>query len=170
MSLRCAGLVRAANRKVKSLVITDKDFKDPSNLDKVKDQINYYSLASKPAMQPLMDIPGEPSFPDYPMTTRLSKWHCLKIDSTRQIDTATIEQIVNIFSAVTDLKFIFRYSVPVVALLHHPNWRCQLTNLMVDRTRLMRNQLARELISAINGLTALQYLALRWESTSTFPT
>ncbi|KAH9407341.1 hypothetical protein TYRP_012893 [Tyrophagus putrescentiae] len=72
MSLRCAGLVRAANRTVKTLVITDKDLDDPSSLDDIINQINYYSLASKPAMRPLMDIPGEPSFPPLPNDHSLS--------------------------------------------------------------------------------------------------
>ncbi len=165
MSLRCAGLVRAANLKVKSLVITDLNIENPSDLDNIINQINFYSLASKPAMRPLMDIPGEPSFPHYPMTTHLCKWHILKIDSTRQIDTATIEQITTIFSAVTDLKFMTDLQKDdrrLVALLQHPNWQCQLTNLLVDKTLGMSDQQGCELITAINGLPALRHLSLDW--------
>ncbi len=162
MSPRCAVLVRAANRSVKSLVITDRNVEDPCDLKNLKDLINSYSLASKPAMQPLMDIPGEPSFPDYPMTTRLSKWRCLLIDPKVQIDTATIEQIVNIFSAVTDLKHITSYRHYLAPFLQHPKWQCQLTHFMAHTTMWFDGQQSHELITAINGLTALQCLALEW--------
>ncbi len=168
MSLRCAGLVRAANLKVKSLVITDQNVEDPSDLALIKDQINCYSLASKPAMQPLMDIPGEPSFPDYPMITRLSKWHCLMIDLREQIDTATTEQIVYIFSAVTDLKFITRTSHYLVPLLQHPKWQYQLTHFMAPKMWLDGQQ-GRELVTAINNLTALKHLALHWYDRTDLP-
>ena len=160
ISLRCAGLVRAANLKMKSLVITDRNVKDPCDLKILKDRINSFSLASKPVMQPLMGIPGESSFPDYPLTTtRLSKWNCLQIGLTEQIDTSTIEQIVNIFSAVTDLKFITSHYGWLFPLLQHPIWQCQLTNFMVD---MIGNHKGCELITAINGLSALQCLALKW--------
>ncbi|KAH9392674.1 hypothetical protein TYRP_005759, partial [Tyrophagus putrescentiae] len=147
MSPRCAVLVRAANRTVKTLVIT--------------------------AVQPLMGSPDEPSFPDYPLTVsaRLSKWHCLVIDPNEQIDTAFIEQIVYIFSAVTDLKFItYKNGRLVMApLLQHPNWQCQLTNFMAHTTMGLDGQQSRELISAINGLTALQCLAFHWYGYTDLP-
>ncbi len=166
MSPRCAVLVRAANRTVKSLVITDTNVEDPCDLKVLKYKINAFSLASNPAMQSLLDISGEPSFPDYSLTVsaRLSKWHCLQIDSREQIDTATIEQIVYIFSAVTDLKFITHYSGinRLVPFLQHPNWQCQLTDFMVDTSMWLDGQQSRELITAINDLTALQCLALEW--------
>ncbi|KAH9394770.1 hypothetical protein TYRP_004827 [Tyrophagus putrescentiae] len=159
MSPRCAVLVRAANLKVKSLIITDRNVEDPCDLKYLKNQINTCCLSFSPAMQPLMDIPGEPSFPDYPMTTyaRFSKCHCLVIDLEKPIDTATTEQIVTVFSAVTDLKYITRNSHYLVPLLQHPKWQCQLTNLMVDW---IGSQQDFELIPAINGLSALQCLAL----------
>ena len=171
MSPRCAGLVRAANRTVKSLVITDQNVEDPCDLKILKNRINSCSLASKPVMQPLMDIPGEPSFPDYPMpvSARLSKWHCLVVDSAEQIDTATIEQIVYIFSAVTDLKFEINHNGLLSALLQHPTWQCQLTNLIVREVRGTFSVCARELITAINGLTALQCLALDWFGGTALP-
>ncbi|KAH9402720.1 hypothetical protein TYRP_015471 [Tyrophagus putrescentiae] len=170
MSPRCAVLVRAANRRVKTLVITSRNV-DAVNLSRLKNRINSFSLASAPSMLQLMDIPGE-TFPDYPMTTRLSKWNVLRLDQQRLIDTATIEQIVTIFSAVTDLKFMTissKHIDTLVSLLQHPKWKCQLTNLMVDGTRGMYNQLAAKLISAINGLTALQLLALDWDSYTEVP-
>ncbi len=164
MSSRCAILVRAANRRVKRLVISSGN----DDLRTLKDSINYYSFASKPSMQQLKAIPGE-TFPDYPMTTHLSEWNILRLNQLRLIDTATIEQIVTIFSAVTDLKFITigsRHIDALVSLLQHPNWQRQLTNLMVEGTYRMDSQLAGELIPAINGLTALQLLALDWDSYS----
>ncbi len=163
MSLRCAVLVRAANLTVKTLVITDLNIENPSDFDNIINQINYYSLAFKPAMRPLMDIPGEPSFPNYPMTTHLCKWHFLNIDLARQIDTATIEQITTIFSAVTDLKFLTvlqKDDKHLVALLQHPNWQCQLTSLMVYKTWWKSDQQGCELFTTINGLTSLKQLAL----------
>ncbi len=175
MSLRCAGLVRAANLKVKTLVITDRNVENTFNFDEIKERVHRFSLASEPAMQPLMDIPGEPSFPDYPVTVsaRLSKWHCLQIDSIEQIDTATTEQIVYIFSAVTDLKFITSYithhSERLVPLLQHPQLQCQLTHFMAHTTVWFDGQLSHELITAINGLTALQCLALEWYTRTDLP-
>ena len=158
MSPRCAGLVRAANRTVKTLVITNRQEDDPSILEDIDDYIDTSSLACEPEMKALMEIPGEPSFPHYPVTTaRLGKWNCLVVDSAEQFDTATIEQIVNLFSAVTELKLFLIYSVRLVPLLQHPTWQCQLTNLMVDW---IDSQQDRELITAINGLTALQYLSI----------
>ncbi len=164
MSPRCAVLVRAANRRVKTLVITTQSayVVHPSYL---KYRINYFSLAFKPSMQQLMNIPGE-TFPDYPVTTRLSEWNILQLGQLQLIDTATIEQIVTIFSAVTDLKFITidsRHIDALVSLLQHPNWQYQLTNLMVNGTSEICNQLAAKLITAINGLTALKLLALDWD-------
>ncbi|KAH9402787.1 hypothetical protein TYRP_015544, partial [Tyrophagus putrescentiae] len=162
MSPRCAVLVRAANRRVKTLVITTWN---TDELLTLKNIINSFSLAFEPSMQQLMDIPGE-TFPDYPMTTRLSEWNILRLGQLRLIDTATIEQIVTIFSAVTDLKFITLSSKHIgtlVSLLQHPNWQCQLTNLMVG------SQLVGELIPAINGLTALQLLALDWDNYRDIP-
>ena len=164
MSLRCAFLVRAANRTVKTLAITDQNVENSRILDLIKGYINLYSLASNPALQPLMNTPDEPSFPDYPMTTHLSKWHCLKIDSKGQIDCSVIEQITTIFSAVTDLKFMTgskKNGKHLVSLLQHPNWQCQLTSLLVDNMNYVGKRVDPELITtAINSLTALKQLAL----------
>ena len=176
MSPRCAVLVRAANRTVKMLVISE-DYGEEYRFSP-KNRISSFSLASEPSMQQLLDITGE-TFPDYPMTTCLSKWNILRLEQLRQLDTATIEQIVTIFSAVTELKFFTSENEHIdtlVSLLQHPNWQCQLTNLMVDGTRLtvsetfeIDSQLAGELITAINGLTALQLLALDWNKHAKIP-
>ncbi len=166
MSPRCAVLVRAANRTLKTLVITDRNADNPNVLNFIETQINHYSLVSNPAMQPLMDAPDEPSFPHYPMTTPLSKWHCLDIEL---MDTATTEQIATIFSAVTDLKCIAYLSKTcerLVALLQHsPTWQRQLTHLMVDVAWGVDGPVACQLFTAINGLPALQYLAFDFHGT-----
>ena len=176
MSPRCAILVRAANRTLKTLVITSKDYDEEYCLMDLKLIISYFSLASRPSMQKLMNSMPGVTFPDYPMTTaRVSKWNCLMINrqQIQMLDTATIHQIVTIFSAVTDLKFMMANSSDninnLVSLLQHPNWQCQLTNLLVPVSYEMSIQLAAELATAINGLTALQLLALGWETYTEVP-
>ncbi len=168
MSPRCSILVRAANRRVKTLVITAHGFRE---LLFLKNYINSYSFASNPSMQQLKAITVE-TFPNYPMTTRLSEWNVLRLDQLQLIDTATIEQIVTIFSAVTELKLITidsRRTDTLVSLLQHPNWQSQLTNLMVNRIVRTDSQLAAKLITVINGLPALQLLALNWFTDTEVP-
>ena len=172
MSPRCAVLVRAANRTVKTLLITDTN---DANLFRLKDAVNSYSLASYPSMQSLMDIPGEPSFPLYPLatTTPFNHWNVLQLSQLRlALDTAIIEQIATIFSAVTDLMFITfsgTYCEHLVTLLLHPTWQCQLTNLMAKGACERDSQVAQELVTAINGLPALQQLALHWDNPIDLP-
>ncbi len=171
MSPRCAVLVRAANRRVKTLVITSRDVINGIRLPVLKFIINSFSLASELTIQELIVIP-EKTFSDYPMTTRFSMWNILRLDQLRLIDTATIEQIVTIFSAVTDLKFMTinsKHPGTLVSLLQHPSWQCQLTNLMVDGTDGMDSRQTHELITAINSLTALQLLALDWDEYTNVP-
>ncbi len=144
------------DRRVKTLVIDTWRY---GELHTLKYNIQYFSFASKPSMKLLMD-------------TRLSKWNILRLDQLQPIDTATIEQIVTIFSAVTDLKFMTidsKHIDTLVSLLQHPNWQCQLTNLMVDGTYAIKSQLAGELITAITDLTALQHLALEWDHYTDLP-
>ena len=172
-SPRCAVLVRAANRTVKTLAITDQNVEDPGVLDEITYSINDFSLASYPAMQPLMDscADGEPSFTHYPLaTTPFNYWNVLQLDPLGlQLNSPTvIRQITTIFSAVTDLNFTtYSYSgcKLLAALLQLPNWQCRLTNLTVNGDSGKSNQLGRELITAINGLPALQQLALDWPYT-----
>src|SRR5699024_9524906 len=105
MSRRCAILVRAANRRLKMLAIAS--FED---IRRIELEINAISLSSEPAMKLTNGGGGggEPSFPDYPLTTyRISKWNCLQVDrSLERPDIPTIELLVYIFSAVTDLAFL----------------------------------------------------------------
>ncbi len=156
MSPRCAVLVRAANRRVKMLVITrSKDFRY------IERCINHLSLASKLSMQ-LLPAGGEP-FPDYPMTTtRISKWNCLLVHKDQRLDQPTVEQIVNAFSAVTDLKLDMStndHLEKLIALLERQEWTNQLTSLALFGWDLAHNLPTEpRLISAINALSALQCL------------
>lgn len=156
MSPRCAVLVRVANRRVKMLVITSAQSFDG---EWTKSRISEFSLSSEPIMQ-LLPAGGEP-FPDYPnTTTRLSKWNCLLVDDGQLFDQPTVEQIVNAFSAVTDLKFDKSVSCEnLISMLQLPQWSDQLTNLMVIG---YKTDLSTEhrLIIAINALSALQCLAM----------
>ena len=164
MSPRTAILVRAANRRMKTLVIARSDDFDG---EVTKKRINFFSLASKPSMR-VLPTSDEP-FPDYPMTTtRLSKWNCLLVDE--YLDQITVELIVTAFSAVIDLKFEkydnFSYD-NLIALLKRPEWANQLTNLMVisfEINSVLPND--RHLVAAINGLSALQYLAAQLDNDS----
>ena len=173
MSPRCAVLVRAANRTVKRLAITKLD--SPFNPYYLEYDLNWHSLASYLAMQTLMDscADGEPSFPHYPLiTTPFNPWNVLQLGQLQLLlDTATtIEQITAVFSAVTELIFIIEGGVGLASLLHHPNWQCQLTNLnMAGAWRRDSRRLNRELITAINGLTALQYLSFNWGEDTDLP-
>ncbi len=161
MSPRCKVLVRAANRRMTSLVISSE-----YGLENIKSSLDFAYLSSSPSMQALKDS-GE-SFPDYPMTsTPLSKWNCLMLDNEIIIGAIGIEQIVDIFSAVTDLKLIIddeQLFYVYIELLEHPQWTNQLTNLMVTNHAHLcpYSSLERPFIAAINRLTALQFLALMW--------
>ncbi len=165
MSPRCAILVRAANRRVKMLVIARSD-----DLERIQSEINAFSLASKPSMR-LLPAGGEP-FPDYPMTTtRISKWNCLLVDEDQHLDQPTVEQIVNAFSAVTDLKCTMYDNVTrekLIALLERQEWANQLTSLAVDN---WSTDLPTEprLISAINALSALQCLEMCYKGSDQLP-
>lgn len=166
MSPRCSVLVRAANRRVKSLVISSLD------IETTEKKIDSFFLASKPSMKQLKDD-GVP-FCDYPMTNAndLSKWNCLQLDSCEKLDSSTIEQIVSVFSAVTDLKFISDGTDKnIVVLLQHPQWTNQLINLMVVKRKVLNRitGLSSLLYTAINGLSALQCLALRSNGSSKMP-
>lgn len=153
MSFRCKVLVRAANRRVKTLAITYWD-----EVEVIKKEISKFSLSCNPSMQLTS---GEP-FPDYPaMTDRLSQWNCLRL----KLDTPNIEQIVYVFSAVTDLKLIVRSNDQIESLLHllsHPQWTGQLSNLLFHNYCDLSPELASRLITAINGLSALQHLAIKF--------
>ena len=164
MSPRCKTLVRAANRRVKSLAITDND-----NYKKTQKNVEWSSITTRPSMKKLRKV--DQYFSDFPMTsTPLSKWNCLVVvvgDET-EIDLPTIELIVDSFSAVTALKFIATYNNAIlkfcVKLLQQPDWINQLSQLMVGnyQNQLIPTELGCPLITAINGLSVLQCLSIHW--------
>ncbi len=163
MSPRCRTLVRAANRRVKSLAITDND-----NYKDTQKKVNRLFLASEPSMRKLRKI-GQ-YFSDFPMTNiPLSKWNCLMVGNEVELSSPIIKLIVNSFSAVTALKFIALRNNAVllkfcVKLLQQPQWANQLSQLMVGnyQNKLIPTELGCPLITAINRLSALQCLSISW--------
>ncbi len=163
MSPRCRTLVRAANRRVKSLAITDND-----NYKDTQKKVNRSFLASRPSMRQLRKI-GQ-FFSDFPMTNiPLSKWNCLMVGNEVELSSPIIKLIVNSFSAVTALKFIALRNNAVllkfcVKLLQQPQWANQLSQLMVGnyQNKLIPTELGCPLITAINRLSALQCLSISW--------
>ncbi|KAH9392617.1 hypothetical protein TYRP_005699, partial [Tyrophagus putrescentiae] len=157
MSNRCYLLVRAANRRVKALVITDSNQKF--------DFFNYFSLSSHHRSIYELKAAGE-SFPDYP-STRLSKWNGLRVEHLQQLSKTDIKHIVNAFSAVTDLKVGTKscsQTENLIALLQNSQWTTQLTSLMLfaDHESVLEKQQACRLSTVINALTALENLAIHW--------
>ena len=166
MSPRCKTLVRAANRKVKLLAITDND-----NYEETQSFVECSSITTRLSMEKLRKV--DQYFSDFPMTSiPLSKWNCLVVvvGNEVEIDLPTIELIVNSFSAVTALKLIATYNNAILKffakLLQQPDWTNQLSQLMVgnDDYQLIPAELGCPLITAINGLSALQCLSIRWPS------
>ncbi len=172
MSPRCTALVRAANRQVKTLIIAEL-YED---VEKSRKMINHFSLKTKPSMQlaKVRHRGHQGTSPDYPMGDRLSKWSCLQLNLMAKIDSTVIEQIVNAFSALTDLKFIMNvektffslslkpHTEHITVFLSHSSWTKQLTSLMLLDNQWISDELANCLFTAINGLTALQHLAFNW--------
>ena len=159
MSPRCYLLVRAANRRVKALVITDSDQKFSF--------FNYFSLSSHyKSIYELKSAASEPPFPDYP-STRLSKWNCLRVEHFHQLSESEIEHIVNAFSAVIDLKVGTRSGAQtenLISLLQSLQWTTQLTSLMLfaGDWSVLEVQQACRLSTVVNALTALENLAIHW--------
>ncbi len=179
MSPRCTALVRAANRRVKTLIIAELY----ENVEKSRRLINHFSLKTKPSMQlaKVRHRGHQGTSPDYPMGGRLSKWSCLQLNLIAKIDSTIIEQIVNAFSALADLKFImnvekFLFSLSlnphtehIIAILSHSSWAKQLTSLMLLDNQWISDELANRLFTAINGLIALQHLAFNWGNFTFIP-
>ncbi|KAH9391687.1 hypothetical protein TYRP_022705, partial [Tyrophagus putrescentiae] len=166
--------VRNFNRFVTTMVISN--WATP---EKIENAIHRLSLASAPSMQLALSAGGDQfePFADYPLTTAPpSQWAYLELLPGQLLDSDTIESIVNTFPAIIDLKF-FGYGDAscknLTALLQHPQWRHQLTNLMMywpkysyfsdDRTT------TGQLISAVNDLSKLKFLAMRWFATKHLP-
>ncbi len=164
MSPRSAILVRAANRRVKTLIIADIE-----DALEIRDQINSQSISSLPSMQLTT---GEP-FVDYPAvsTSGHPMWTSLNLEHLNLFNPPIIETIVNSFSAVTELQVIVRNSDHIkllAALLQHTEWVGQLTKLFLLNFCETTGHSLR-LITAINGLSALQLLAFDWWSDNEIP-
>ncbi len=171
MSPRGAKLVRAANRNVKTLVITNW-----ANWEVIEREISMLSLASTPSMQLALANSHVEPFADYPKTTvHPSRWGHLKFLSDQLLDSQTIKLIVTVFSAVTDLKFFGRGGVSCInltALLQHPQWRDQLTNLMIHwyyEKSSSDPPIVGQMITGINDLSSLQCLAIKWRGGENLP-
>ncbi|KAH9395880.1 hypothetical protein TYRP_020294 [Tyrophagus putrescentiae] len=185
MSPRSAGLVRAANRRVKTLVIDRQLFNFATF--KWKSGIPAHSLALSPSVQLLLLPSAADERPNYhfpkghlPNTTttaRLTRRNYLLVEEEDQLfDQATIELIVTaVFSAITELVFIWQSSAlgeNLLALLRRPQWARQLTSLEVchldnlggspneDHSNPYGEPLSRRLAAAINELPALQCLSM----------
>src|SRR5699024_5941868 len=76
MSTRAAILVRAANRRVKMLVITSSD-----DFEITRAEISRFTIASNPSVQLLPAVGGGEPFSDYPVAvaSRFSKWNHLVV-------------------------------------------------------------------------------------------
>ncbi|KAH9388358.1 hypothetical protein TYRP_009573 [Tyrophagus putrescentiae] len=134
MSPRFGPLARAANRQVKTLVITDR------KLIKTQRIINSFFISSRPNLQQLTDNRGQ-AIDLQPKAVRVNRWNCLKFWRNCQEDLPTVEEVATVlFSAVTSLVFIaddynlgnldesFQY---LVALLQHPHLAIQLESLLL---------------------------------------
>ena len=128
-------LLRAANRRLKSLVIRTLD--DPVVFDGSPNNFEFFNY-SRHCMQLLK---GSVPFFRYQLSSRFTKWNCLllwdamKEDAHDLSPSAIVEQIVYIFSAVTNLKFAAHGRSEevemITKLLQHSHWAAQLTELML---------------------------------------
>ncbi|KAH9396774.1 hypothetical protein TYRP_003070 [Tyrophagus putrescentiae] len=170
MSPRLRLLVRAANRRVKTLVITDvwDDF-DP------EDTIDSFFISSLPILQQLTDDSGK-AIDLQPKAVRANQWNCLEFEKNCHEELPTVEEIATVlFSAVTTLVFIMKDGGDdffyencqyLVSLLQHPHWATtQLQSLVLqlsgdfECTETMASG-TYQLVTALNALSALQQLAV----------
>ena len=171
MSPRFGPLVRAANRTVKTLVITSEDLIETQKI------INSFFISSRPNLQQLTDNRGK-AIDLQPKAVRVNRWNSLKFWRNCQEDLPTVEEIATVlFSAVTSLVFIaddynlgnldesFQY---LVALLQHPHLAIQLESLVLGLdggflNKDTRASLTYELMATLNALPALQLLAVDFD-------
>ncbi len=168
MSPRFGPLVRAANRTVKTLVITNLNFM------KTQRFINSFFISSEHSLQQLTDDRGKAIDLFQPKAVPVNRWNCLMFWNCQE-DLPTIEEIATVlFSAATSLVFINRYYKEdcydkncqyLASLLQHPHWATQLESLLLMLRGLFSNKETRvsvtsELLAALNTLTALQQLAM----------
>ncbi len=167
MSSRFGPLVRAANRTVKTLVITDRNLISTQNI------LNSFFISSRPNLQQLTDD-RDKAIDLQPKAVRVNQWNSLKFRRDCQEDLPTVEEIATVlFSAVTSLVFIaddynlcldesFQY---LIALLQHPHLAIQLESLVLGLNggfynKDTRASLTYELMATLNALPALQLLAV----------
>ena len=171
MSPRFGPLVRAANRTVKTLVITSEDLIETQKI------INSFFISSRPNLQQLTDNRGK-AIDLQPKAVRVNRWNSLKFWRNCQEDLPTVEEIATVlFSAATSLVFIaddynlgnldesFQY---LVALLQHPHLAIQLESLVLGLdggflNKDTRASLTYELMATLNALPALQLLAVDFD-------
>ena len=149
MSNRCYLLVRAANRRVKLLNISDdSEFAiNPFDLSYEFNDSDQFGVFSGPPVTPF------------------TKWKHLKLSDTKKFDISTVERIVTIFSSVTSLTFATTYndhSEELIALLQQAQWATQLTSCVLSPAVRKSEQVMHSLTAAINALPALQHLAYDW--------
>lgn len=166
MSPRAEALVRAANRRLRSLVITTWE-----NYQGTGKNVDAFSLAAKPSMKLLgeddvVHPQVHPCFVDFPVTV-LSDWRCLLLSPfATYCSLPSTDLVVRLFPSVTQLTIIspsLRHSQYTADLLEHPRWAEQLTSLMLVDYEWMVGGVVRRLAGAINGLSALEHLALHWQ-------
>ena len=182
MSPRLRMLVRAANRRVKTLVITNKDLTGTQKI------INSFFISSRPNLQKLKDDCGG-AIDIQPKAVRVSKWNSLVFSGSCQEDLPTVEEIATVlFSAVTSLVFIANQPSWIigfdekcqylVALLQypplHPHETTQLESLVLGLDGLFSSKKTRasvtyKLVVALNALTALQQLAVHFDFGYEYP-
>ncbi len=152
MSNRCYLLVRAANRRVKLLNISDYDSEfaiNPFDLSYEFNDSGQFGVFSGPPVTPF------------------TKWKHLKLLDTKKFDISTVERIVTIFSSVTSLTFATTYNdhcEELIALLQQPQWVTQLTSCVLSPAVRKSEQVMHRLMATINALPALQHLAYDWWS------
>ncbi len=175
MSPRLRLLVRAANRRVKTLIITNGDLTYTQKI------INSFFISSRPNLQKLKDDCGG-AIDFQPKAVRASKWNSLVFNESCQEDLPTVEEVATVlFSAVTSLVFIasdfdwIRFEEDceyLVALLHyppfHPHETTQLESLVLRLGEQFSSTMASasvtyEVVDALNALTALQQLAVDFD-------
>ena len=165
MSPRCSRLVRAANRRVRSLVITNF-----FNCKIAQPNFRWSYFPPSPSMQQwIEDVEHKDSgkIVNYHQRKEIhiTVWNSLQLNESCEIILPTVEEVVTVlFSAITNLTYIecdsgenkFEY---LIALLQHPQWVSQLVSLTVDMVQ-VDFTMAHPVFTAINSLTALQHLAI----------
>lgn len=156
--------VRKFNKNKKSLVIASLNLK----FSEIVNLFNSLALVVEPTMkQSQINAGGKLVFSKdevYPFANFTEK-KFLEVDFDQQFFNQTVNLIVNIFPAISDLKFIIKSNNEcqnLLALLQHSLWANNLTHLTVichGSSDLAIEQVYR-LFDVINNLSGLQYLVI----------